>query len=172
MKTLFDQLKQEHTEVKQLFKKAENCDPGERMELLDQIEKELVPHARAEEKTLYALMREIAEQEEEENLLDLTNEAYEEHRVVDELIKDLKACDAEDEKWPAKLKVIRENIEHHISEEENQLFDHARRLFNEGQLVRLLDAYRSSKQESMETLPTQAQIQERKPSQQSRQILH
>lgn len=172
MNTIFDQLKEEHTQLKDLLKKAVESDPSDRKGLLAKIEKLLVPHARAEEKTLYALLREKAESENEENALDLTNEAYEEHRVADELIADLKGCDIRDEKWSAKMKVIKENIEHHISEEEDELFEQAKRLFNEGQLAKLLMAYKTVKQSFAESLPTQGQIRERTASAEARNTLH
>lgn len=159
---LFQQLTQEHEELKELLKTAEECEPSERKNILVHIEHALVPHARGEEKTLYALMQERAQEGEAK---ELTSEAYEEHHVVDKLLADLKATDVKDEQWVAKLKVLKENIEHHAEEEENQLFQQAQKIFSAQEFQDILEAYQSSKQAYEDTLPTQAQINSRSPSQ-------
>lgn len=163
---IFDQLKTEHDLVKSLFKKAEDASPGERQRLLERIEEELIPHARGEEKTIYSVLHErtAAHPRKEEELLNLTNEAYEEHRAVDELLADLKETDVQDEKWLAKLTVIKENIEHHIKEEENELFKQAKHILKEGEAEALLEAYIEAKKSYSENLPTQGQIRSRQAS--------
>lgn len=158
---IFSQLKSEHEELKSLLKKAEDCSEDQRSEILEEIEKELVPHARGEEKTLYALMKERAEAKDKDESLDLVNEAYEEHRVADNLMADLKAMDVSEDTWLAHLKVIKENLEHHIEEEEDDLFPKAKKLLSEEEQNELLDAYLSEKEKFSVNLPTQGHIRER-----------
>lgn len=167
---IFEQLKKEHKEVKSLLEKAKKCPPGERHSLLEEVEENLIPHARGEEKTLYSLLRERAQENQSDEALNLTNEAYEEHRLVDELMEDLKETSANDEKWLPKLKVIKENLEHHIQEEEEELFKSAKKFFSKEEQQELLEAYRTAKEKFEQGLPTQGQIRERTPSEQARQL--
>ena len=161
---LFEQLKSEHKDVKELLKKAEDCPQGERKDVLSQIESELVPHARAEEKTLYAVLLEnIKQSGNSEDAEDLTNEAYEEHRAIDELLGDLKSSSTDDEAWVGKVKVLKENIEHHVDEEENELFEKARKFIEPEKLAQIAQAYNEAKSEYSESLPMQSQISEREP---------
>lgn len=161
---IFDQLKNEHKNVKSLLTKAESCPTDERKTVLEDIEMELVPHARAEEKTLYAVLLQNAKSSSDEDAENLANEAYEEHRTVDKLMDDIKACDPKDERWIAMLKVIKENLEHHIEEEENNLFKNAKKLLSESELDEILQAYNNAKEKNKEHLPSQGQISERRPS--------
>jgi len=55
----------------------------------------------------------------------LTLEAYEEHKVVKSLLAELGVAKTANDEWQAKAKVLRENVEHHVEEEENELFDKA-----------------------------------------------
>jgi hypothetical protein len=65
---------------------------------------------------------------------DLTLESYQEHHVVDLILEELEATPVTDEKWGAKFKVAKENIEHHIEEEEGELFRDARQIFEPDEL--------------------------------------
>ena len=65
---------------------------------------------------------------------DIVLEGYEEHHVVDLLMGELEALDVADETWGAKAKVMKENIEHHIEEEEGEMFKQARQVFDRQEL--------------------------------------
>lgn len=162
---ILDQLKNEHNEVKRLFKKAEDCEDYKRNDLFQQIKEELVPHARGEEKTIYSLLKERldAKHASEENI-NLANEAYEEHRVVDNLLKELEDILPSDETWAAHLKVLKENVEHHIKEEEDELFPLIKKHFTTEELATVKTLYMTAKDTYSETLPSQSQINERRPS--------
>lgn len=163
--SLLEQLKKEHEAVKKLFKKAEDCDEGKRSDVLQEIKEELVPHARGEEKTIYSLLKEFLDDEQSSKEdINLANEAYEEHRVVDELLKKLESMNSDDERWIAHLKVLKENVEHHIKEEEQELFDLIRKHFTADKLTELKAVYMNVKASFTESLPSQAQIKERSPS--------
>ena len=64
-------------------------------------------------------------------------EGYEEHHVVDMLMGELESLDVTDETWGAKAKVMKENIEHHIEEEEGEMFKKARQVFDREELEEL-----------------------------------
>jgi hypothetical protein len=68
---------------------------------------------------------------------DITLEASEEHHVVDMVTAEIGGVPYDDETWGAKFKVMKENIEHHIEEEENEMFKQARQVFNEDELEAL-----------------------------------
>ena len=68
---------------------------------------------------------------------DLALEGYQEHHVADLLIKELHDLAKDDERWGAKFKVLKENLEHHIDEEEGPMFRTARGLFSREELQAL-----------------------------------
>ncbi len=65
---------------------------------------------------------------------DIVLEGYEEHHVVDLLMSELEALDVDDESWGAKASVMKENVEHHMEEEEGDMFAKARQVFDDGEL--------------------------------------
>lgn len=64
-------------------------------------------------------------------------EGFEEHHVADVIVKELHALETSDEKWPAKFSVLKENIEHHIQEEEGEMFRTARGIFTRQELLEM-----------------------------------
>src|SRR4051812_9887665 len=120
----FTLLKADHDKVKKMFKEYEG--KGDRahkgkLELAQTIFHELGIHEQIEEEIFYPAIREHASKEGVEIVL----EGYEEHHVADVLIEELKALDIEDEHYDAKMTVLKENIEHHIEEEEGDMFKEA-----------------------------------------------
>jgi hemerythrin-like domain-containing protein len=84
-----------------------------------------------EEEVLYPAMKEHPRARE------LALEGYAEHHVVDTILAELEQTDPDDEQWTAKFKVAKENLEHHIDEEENEAFPAVRRAFSEEELEQL-----------------------------------
>ena len=68
---------------------------------------------------------------------DIVLEGFEEHHVADGIVKELHEVSTDDEKWGAKFKVLKENIEHHIEEEEGEMFRTARSIFSPAELKEL-----------------------------------
>ena len=89
---------------------------------------ELTKHESIEEEIFYPALKENPKTEE------ITLEAYEEHHVVDMVMKEIEGVPFDDERWGAKFTVMKENIEHHIEEEESQMFKQARLVFEEEEL--------------------------------------
>jgi iron-sulfur cluster repair protein YtfE (RIC family) len=120
-----DLLKKQHREVKGLFKKVERTeDPAERRALMQEITAALELHTRLEEQIFYPAVRELGSRKAEEMIA----EAFEEHHVVDLVLKDLPSVDPEDERFEAKMTVLSELVAHHVEEEEGEMFKLARRL--------------------------------------------
>jgi len=68
---------------------------------------------------------------------DIVLEGYEEHHVVDTIMAELSALPMDDEAWGAKCAVMQENVEHHMAEEEEDMFVKARQVFDPDELDQL-----------------------------------
>jgi hemerythrin superfamily protein len=108
-------LKNDHKKVKGLFKKLKGHD----LSVVPEICAELTIHAEIEEKIFYPAIRPQVED------LDV-DEAYEEHHVVKVLIEELEAMKPTDDRYEAKAIVLMEMVEHHVEEEEGELFPEVR----------------------------------------------
>jgi hemerythrin superfamily protein len=112
-------LKRDHRDVESLFEKFEGADGEESMSIAQQICQMLTVHAEIEEEILYPAAKEAFEEEED---LELVNEAAVEHASVKELISQIEAMTEEDELFNATVKVLSEYVKHHVKEEEEELF--------------------------------------------------
>ena len=120
-------LKRDHKIVKELFAeyaKLGDGDVEEKGRLWQEINEELTIHAEIEERLFYPAVREANSDESE----DLVNEAIEEHRVVKTLLEEMSELEPGDDSFDAKMKVLRENVEHHAEEEEKEMFSQAKKL--------------------------------------------
>ena len=115
----FELLKADHKKVNELFDQLEAATGKAKLSVFAQIQSELELHTRIEETIFYPAL------EKPEETHDLTLEAYEEHKMVKTLLAKLSGAQAADDEWQAQAKVLRENVEHHVDEEENELFDKA-----------------------------------------------
>ena len=115
----FELLKADHKKVAALFDQLEAASGREKLGVFNQIKTELELHTHIEETIFYPALEKPAETH------DLTLEAYEEHDVVKSLLAEMSGARAADDEWQAKAKVLRESVEHHVDEEENELFDKA-----------------------------------------------
>ena len=121
-----EMLRKDHLKVKALFREYEEL--GDRahkskQRLAEQIFAELEIHTRLEEEVFYPAAREA----DEEELGEVVAEGFEEHHVADVLIAEIRALQPDDERFDAKMKVLSENIEHHIEEEETEMLPGAER---------------------------------------------
>jgi iron-sulfur cluster repair protein YtfE (RIC family) len=130
----FELLKKDHEKVSGIFEKLDaTTERGvkTREELFTQLKTELDIHAQIEEQILYPVLREAKETHE------ITLEAFEEHRVVKRLLAELESLPKDDEMWGAKLTVLKENVEHHVEEEEDEMFKDARKVLSTEQIEEL-----------------------------------
>lgn len=124
----FTLLKADHKKVAGLLEKIdETTERGvkTREELFTQLKSELDVHAQIEETIFYPAIEDAKETHE------ITLEAYEEHRVVKQLLGELETMDKGDEQWTARFTVLKENIEHHVEEEEGEMFPKAKKVLSE-----------------------------------------
>ncbi len=112
-------LEEDHRKVKHIFKQFENAEqPARKKDLVTKAIEELTIHTQIEEELLYPQILKTGGEE----LHELGEEAYEEHHVVKLLMSELKNMEPDDERYDAKFTVLIENVEHHIDEEEEEMF--------------------------------------------------
>jgi hemerythrin superfamily protein len=114
-------LKADHAKVKELFSQFESArTDNQKQKLAQTICQELTVHTTIEEEIFYPAARESIEE------ADLVDEAEVEHQSAKDLISQIQAGNPSDEKWEAKVKVLSEYINHHVKEEETELFPQVR----------------------------------------------
>ena len=127
-------LKADHDKVKKLLSDLETTTERgikTRTELFATIKGELTVHEIIEEEIFYPELKAHPKAK------DIVLEGYEEHHVVDLLMSELENLPVDDENWGAKAMVMKENIEHHIEEEEGEMFKTARSVFDAQELTDL-----------------------------------
>lgn len=120
-----DLLIDDHEKVKKLFKEFEKLakkgDVEGKLEVAEKICEELTLHAQLEEEIFYPTARSAIQ---DDNLM---NEAEVEHASAKDLIAQILAMSGDDEMFDATVKVLSEYINHHVAEEEGQMFEKARK---------------------------------------------
>ena len=129
-----DFLKKQHREVMKLFKEVEKTEaPRERKRLMTDIVSHLKVHTTIEEEIFYPAVKEIGTEKAEELML----EAVEEHHVVDLVLEELPQVDPAADTFEAKMTVLKELIEHHVEEEQDEVFPMAERKLGKEQITEL-----------------------------------
>ena len=139
-------LKHDHDRMKRMLSDLEGLGEGaraRRQQLFEKAHKELAIHEQIEEEILYPTFKKQI------RLKDIVLEGYEEHHVVDLVVGEIEMTDAADETWAAKIKVLKENIEHHVEEEETRMFVKARQIFDREELEEIGRKLQARKRELM-----------------------
>ena len=127
-------LTNDHDKMKKLLAQLEaTTERGvkTREELFATIKGELTIHETIEEEIFYPALKSHPKAK------DIVLEGYEEHHVVDLVMGELERLDVSDESWGAKATVMKENVEHHMEEEEGDMFKKARQVFDRDELEEL-----------------------------------
>lgn len=111
-------LKEDHDKVDKLFQQVKATEESEHQAIFEQINKELEVHTHIEETIFYPHLLE----EGDEELQSIVKEGIEEHRQAKMFLRELSALAEDSEKFEPKLKVLMEDIEHHVQEEEGEMF--------------------------------------------------
>jgi hemerythrin superfamily protein len=117
-------LKADHKRVKALFKRfaalrQKRGDTDEKSEVVQSICRELKVHTTIEEEIFYPAVRAKIDDG------DLMDEALVEHASAKDLVEQLEGMDADDDLYDAKVTVLGEQIDHHVQEEEGEMFPRA-----------------------------------------------
>ena len=140
----FELLEEDHEKVKKLLGELEETTERgvkTREELFARIKQEMLVHESLEEELLYPTLKE------HDKTKEVSLEGYEEHHVVNEIMAELEETPVDDEKWAAKFAVMKENIEHHIEEEEDEMFKKARQVLDPDQIEALGERLQQRKKE-------------------------
>jgi hemerythrin superfamily protein len=125
-------LKQDHQKVNQLFQEATHASNQNKLkDLFDKIDTELEIHAHIEETVFYPAL------EQHEELKDMVAEALEEHQEVKTLLEEIEELGAGSHDFGGKLQELVESVEHHVAEEEGEMFPKVREVFDETELEQL-----------------------------------
>ena len=142
-------LKDDHDTLKKILNDLDSTTERgvkTREELFTRVRRELEVHEAIEEEIFYPALKEHPKAK------DLVLEAYEEHNVVDMVMAEIQDTPYDDETWGAKLTVMKENIEHHIEEEEGEMFPQAREVFERSELQELGDRMAERKRSAQREL--------------------
>jgi hypothetical protein len=152
-------LKQDHDAAKKLMEElAETTERAvkTRERVWTKLLKDLTIHENVEEEIFYPALK--AKDVKELNAIVL--EALEEHHLVDDIVEQLEDTPFDDEHWTAKFKVTKENVEHHIEEEETEMFKLVRQHFTRDELEELGDRMlQRSIEQAEEAMPERDQVE-------------
>lgn len=147
-------LKQQHDEVERLFAEYEEADDGRsKRSIFMRLADNLAAHATIEEKIFYPAVY-------VGDLKEVLEEAVEEHLAAKRIIADLLDMGVNDQNYDAKVKVLKEQIEHHVKEEEGEMFGKVRKTVDEARLEQLGAEMEEMFDELMAEAPSAAVPQE------------
>jgi hemerythrin-like domain-containing protein len=136
----------DHNRVRGLFTRFKAAheaeDEATSVEVATKIFEELEVHTTIEETVFYPTITDVNDEVHE-----LVVEGLEEHKVAKDLIAETRALSPEDEHWAAKVKVLIESVEHHVEEEETEMFPKLRSSLDAAALESLGDALEAKKAE-------------------------
>jgi len=144
---IYDVLKNDHDELKVLLDRlvhSADADEKTRGRIIEQIRDQLVPHARAEEAVFYNSLRTIDEAKE------LVSEGYQEHMEAETLLRTLQAMEGVNADWTKTAQKLKDAVEHHIEEEEGEIFDAAKQLLAVEEAEMMAQAFEQMKPEVRE----------------------
>jgi iron-sulfur cluster repair protein YtfE (RIC family) len=140
---VIDILKQEHQMVLSLLSELSSKGTSGREQKYSSLKENLIPHMIGEEQAVYPKLMQA-------DMKEMALEAIEEHNAVKTLLSQLdSASTSEEDVWVAKITVIKENVKHHISEEEDHIFPEMQQKMSSDELSSLGSSYESAKKSAM-----------------------
>jgi hemerythrin superfamily protein len=141
---VFSLLHEDHENVSLIFKKIDSMKSKETAQTHEQLFKELSTelelHAKVEEDIVYPVFKKHGETRQ------IVEESVREHKEIDNLLYELKGMRPDDQKWMGKLGELQRKVEHHVKEEEEQLFPQGRKIISEEQLQQLGETVEEKKE--------------------------
>ena len=152
-----DLLEQQHREVEELFEEFEGAGENAKKtkeRVCRELSDQLAMHAEIEEKLFYP-------ESKQENTEEILRESVEEHLSMKRILADLMDVGSGDDQFDAKMSVLKEQVEHHVEEEEKELFPKVRKSLSKKELEELGDRM----QKMFEKLEAQGDASSRIPDQ-------
>lgn len=135
-------LKKDHDHVNALFKNLSTADSKERKRgIFENIRSELERHTHAEETVFYPALKKF------DQFKELIEESYNDHRIVKDLLIQIEASLSNMEEFDSKTSELQDNVEHHVEEEENELFPQVRKLMRSPEREQLGRHIQAAKEE-------------------------
>jgi len=139
---ILETLKSEHEEVKTLLTRLSDAQPAkERRELVQKIKAALIPHTKAEEKVVYDAVIATSEEDAEVD----GREGYLEHAWAAKTLQLLEAAEATSAEHKAAAKVLKDLVQHHIEEEEENVWRDVREHFDRADRARMNAEFEAAK---------------------------
>jgi len=131
--TIYDVIKQDHERHRDLLARIDETsgDTAVRRRLFEEFRRELTAHANAEEQTLYAVLLENPKSQEQ------ARHGIAEHKRGDDVLADLDDLDFDNPGWLARFRKLRHEVEHHMEEEEEDVFASARDVLDDARAIEL-----------------------------------
>lgn len=140
----FQLLRSDHQKAEQMMNKLMNTrDDATRGSLFSELKRELDVHAEIEEEIFYPALRSAKETS------DLVKESLHEHDVMKRMLSKMERMDHSGSQWSASLDELKQNVEHHVHEEEEEMFQKAERLLSWDMLEELGDRMQRRKNDLM-----------------------
>ena len=150
---LFSLIKADHRKVEGIFAKIEKTSEkavNTREKLYDELQFELRVHSEAEEKAIYPSLKDEEETEE------IGYESVEEHGIVKFLLGKLDETPCDSKEWTAQITALKEAVEHHVEEEEDEMFSKMKKAFNKEELEEFAQRFSEVKATAKEQMATAA----------------
>ncbi len=132
-------IKEEHNKFKELMSGIESAEGDKKKELFREFYAELNGHHEAEEHVVFPLVREKVDGEDDEVVLEM----IEEHSLGSYQFSVLEKTPVENETWDAKFSVLKEVLDHHMKEEEDEFIPLAKKVVSEEKLKNILEEFES-----------------------------
>lgn len=145
---VFDIIREDHQAVQKILDDMQETTSRAQQRRKEDVTKftQLIePHMMAEEEVFYPQARERGESKLKEHII----EAFDEHRIAKMVLTELQKMNPQDEAWLPKAKVLKDLIEHHIEEEEGELFTEARKALNQQQIQLITQQFQEAKDQQM-----------------------
>jgi L-cysteine desulfidase len=139
---IFNNLVQEHQEIIELLEKLEDetLPVTQGVSTFYTVAVKLISHAKAEYVTVYSRMSEDEEAEE------VAMQADHEHILVEKILQEMMATNMNSDLWRSKLTALKDNVIHHIEEEEGPLFTEVKKILHDGEAESLGEDYSIEKE--------------------------
>lgn len=137
-----DLLKFDHEAVNKIFSAillTSSADRAKREELFAALKDALIRHAHAEEKVFYPPLREKKQSH------DIVEEGIHEHHVMEERLNKVAAIPMDSDDWLDAMESLKDCVQHHVHEEESEIFPKARQLLGDAELDSMGDRIQQAK---------------------------
>jgi hypothetical protein len=144
--TIYEALSKDHREFERLLDElveASKADDDKWKDILDELRRGVIAHAHAEEAVFYNSLR-AADQGK-----DLVRHSYTEHAMAETELRSLGAAKLIDANWTTMMEKLKEDLEHHIEEEESRIYGEGYKVFSEEEAIQLGTAFERMKAENM-----------------------